>query len=326
MRIVLTSFLALVLLPCGAMAVQEHDHADQEKKERKAKIKKQVEKVQKAVKAQRQVAVRQRERVRVERQVERKQKAEQRRSVLRKIETKESKEVSRFGRHAEAEERAHEERAHREHAEEWSSLLRGVKERRPELAKRLGEMLKDNPKHFEDVLMRALMGQIENALERQERGGRGRLGRSAATPREPSRAERPRRPERARRPERRRLPAEPREERARETFTRRIGELRALHRDREAESRKLASQLRNRLRADVRPRDQENLRGRLRDTVREHFELRSELRRIDLSRIESELARLREAVEQLRIELEHRQRERGAIIERRIRELTRDRD
>ena len=80
------------------------------------------------------------------------------------------------------------------------------------------------------------------------------------------------------------------------------------------------------MRGEDRTHDRARLRERLHDSVREHFELRSELRRIDLSRIEAELVRLREAVEQLRDELEHRQRERGTIIERRIRELTRDRD
>ena len=193
MRIVLTSCLALLLLPCGAPAVQEHERADQKRKERQAKVKKQVEEVnQKAVKERRQVAARQRERSRVqrqvERQVERERKSEPRRSVRRRIEKEVSEEASRFRRRGEGEGQTRNERAHREHAEEWSSLLRGVKERRPELAKRLDEILKDNPKHFEDVLMRALMGQIESAIEREDRGWRGRSGRSATTPREPTRA------------------------------------------------------------------------------------------------------------------------------------------
>lgn len=323
MRIVLTSCLVLVLLPCGALAVQEHDRADQEEQERKAKIKKQVEKVRKAVKEQRQDAARQRERARVQRQVVRSHEAEHRRSILGRIERESPEEPSRYRRLTEDEKHAREERAHREHAEQWSSLLRGVKERRPELAERLNKMLKNNPKHLEDVLMRALMGQLESALERQERGERGAADRS---PRPARDRVRPERPERARRPERHRTPARPREERAREALASRIGELRAMHLDREVESRRLASELRKRLHVALRPRDQENLRVRLHETVSEHFELRSELRRIDLSRIEDELARLREAVEQLRVELEHRQRERGAIIKRRIRELTRDRD
>lgn len=266
MRIALTSLLALVLLPCGALAMQERVRSDDENKER-----------------------------------------ERQRETRRKVEEADSAEPSRFRRGEGPNERAG----------EWSSLLRNFKRRRPELAGRLNELLKKNPKRFEDVLMRALMRQVEGSLDRHE----GREGERAE--REPRRA---RERERARRPPRRRPAAEPRAGIRREAFTQRLEELRRRNDDSEVKSRELATELRRRIRGGEGPRGPERMREHLRETVGEHFELRSELRRLDLTRIEAELARLREAVNRLRSELELRSRERGAIIERRIRQLTEDRD
>ena len=283
MRIALTSLLALVLLPCGALAMQERVRSDDENKER-----------------------------------------ERQRETRRKVEKADSAEPSRFRRREEPNERAG----------EWSSLLRNFKRRRPELAGRLNELLKKNPKRFEDVLMRALMRQVEESLgghERRERTDRAPrpprplrerdgAGLMPRPPREPFQELRPPRPPGLR-------PAgEPRLDIRREGFQRRVEELRRRHHDSEIKSRELATELGRRIRGGEGPRGPERMRAHLRETVGEHFELRSELRRLDLARIEAELARLQEAVNRLRSELELRSRERRAIIERRIRQLTEDKD
>lgn len=329
MRIALAGLLALVLLPCGVLAVQEHGRSDDENKERQAKVKKQVEK---AAAKQRAAAAKQREQVRKQRAVAREEQRERQRETRRKVKKATPAEPSRFRRRDKSDERA----------EEWSSLLRNVKRRRPELAGRLNELLKKDSKRFEDVLMQALMRQIEQSLDREERReseraetapkrvrerewaqrppqpprGRVRAQRTPPPPREPAQAQRPQR----------RPAAEPRLEIRREAFTRRLKELHRRDDDSEIKSRELATELRRRIRGGEAPQGPDRMREHLRETVGEHFELRSELRRLDLTRIEAELARLKEAVNKLRTELELRSRERGAIIERRIRQLTEDKD
>lgn len=321
MRFALTSLVALVLLPCSASAVQERGRSDDEKKERQAKAQKQVEKA--VAKQQRAAAAEQREQVRKQRAGAREQQRERRQESRRKVEKAAPAEPSRFGRREKRDERA----------EEWSSLLRNVKRRRPELAGRLNELLKKNPKRFEDVVMQALMRQIEESLGRQERRDRERADRAPRRGSERGRAERrprpPREPAQAQRPQRppgRRPAAEPRVEIRREAFTRRLADLRRRNDDSEIESRELATELRRRIRGGEGPRGPERMRAHLRKTVGEHFELRSELRRLDLVRIETELARLQEAVNRLRSELELRSHERRGIIERRIRQLIEDKD
>lgn len=55
--------------------------------------------------------------------------------------------------------------------------------------------------------------------------------------------------------------------------------------------------------------------------VKQQFEVRTELRKAELQRIEHELQRIREMVENLQRELAHREQEREAIIQKRIDQL-----
>lgn len=61
--------------------------------------------------------------------------------------------------------------------------------------------------------------------------------------------------------------------------------------------------------------EREELRGKLREVVEKHFNIRQERRRLELRRLEEELGRLRESIEQ-------REENRSSIIQRRLNELT----
>ena len=67
------------------------------------------------------------------------------------------------------------------------------------------------------------------------------------------------------------------------------------------------------------------MREELTRVLNDQFDVRSELRRFELQRVERELARLRAAIERLQNDSDRRNRERGAIIERRIDQLLEDR-
>ena len=177
--------------------------------------------------------------------------------------------------------------------------MRVLAERRPELAERLERLRQEDPERFEAVVMDAFVVRMEHALAEAEadldhRGGPHQT------------------------------PAE-REERLREReLDQRMSELHMRHEQLEQRSHELAEML-HRLREEG--TDAENaqrLRAELTSLVEEHFELRGALRQAELERIESELHRLNETVERMRNDLEQRERERGAIIERRVRELLGD--
>jgi hypothetical protein len=84
----------------------------------------------------------------------------------------------------------------------------------------------------------------------------------------------------------------------------------------------MARELRGRARDRAPSEGRERIREELRGSVSEDFEVRTEMRRVELERIEQELNRLRRAVDQIRHELEVRERERDVIIERRVKELS----
>ena len=67
--------------------------------------------------------------------------------------------------------------------------------------------------------------------------------------------------------------------------------------------------------------ERQELRRRIEETVEEHFNQRTELRRIELRRVEMELDRVREMLERIRHDLERREGARGVIIERRLNQL-----
>lgn len=60
----------------------------------------------------------------------------------------------------------------------------------------------------------------------------------------------------------------------------------------------------------------------LKKLAADHFEVRTRLRMLELEHIERELARLKETVDQLRKDLDRRNAERDAIIERRVKEIS----
>lgn len=69
------------------------------------------------------------------------------------------------------------------------------------------------------------------------------------------------------------------------------------------------------------PQEREPLLAELGRLLNEQFDLRTELRRTELSQLGREIDRLRARLEQVERELLQRERERGAIIERRIKRL-----
>lgn len=228
----------------------------------------------------------------------------------------------------------------------WEALRRRIAERRPELAERIEELLRRSPDRFEELLAEALLSRIG------ERPGPGTFLRprgEVGVPRAP-------RVDSARPP----TPSEPRSWRARtrarggdvppergpaenplwwrgrgtrapmppdvsgpddslEPLLRKFFERHeGLEKDSRVAVRKLRAALRARKGGDE---QSDELRARLEQIIGKQFDTRTEMRHIELERIESQLRRLQESLERLRREFERRQSERGTIVERRIREL-----
>ncbi len=176
-------------------------------------------------------------------------------------------------------------------------LIRMIAERRPELAERLERLRRRSPEQFRDVMLKALMFRLEDALNEAEEH-----------PAEPSEHRRPRRP---RRPDER--PERPGDElQARER------ELDERHEGLEVRSHELAEQLRAARASEAEPAARQRLRAELKALVNEQFDVRTKLRRVELERIERELNKLRRILERLQGGLERRERERDLIIERRL--------
>jgi len=182
-------------------------------------------------------------------------------------------------------------------------LLPLVAERHPELAEKLRRLRQRSPEEFRRVLADALAMRLEEALERGERRpfGPGRPPRGAPEWDEPER--------------------EVREQHV--ALAREAHELHRHNEELEQRSYELAErfrELRERRDSGLEP-ELDEVRRQIERTVEEHFNVRTELRRIELRRVEMELDRLRETVERIRDELERRERARGAITERRLRQL-----
>jgi hypothetical protein len=193
------------------------------------------------------------------------------------------------------------------HVEMIERLLPLIADRHPELAERLNEMRRRAPEEFERVLAEALAVRLEETLGvRDDR------------PRPPGpRMKGPR-------PYERELGERERERHTQEmALEREMGELHQRNDELEHRSQELAQRFRE-LREHGEPgldREREEVRHEVERTVEQHFNVRTELREHELHRVEMELDRLREMLERIRHDLERREQARGAIIERRLRQL-----
>lgn len=213
----------------------------------------------------------------------------------------------------------------------FGPLLRMLAQRKPQLAQRLERLRERDPSRFEDVLMDAFALRLDELLDKAER--EHPAGTQPEGPRPSGKGMRlpgegPRPPGEGMRPPM--MPGRPGGEmggRASgpmagmpgEPVDPHMRELQERQEKLEARARELATKLRQPEGAG--PEDRKALRDELGRVVNEQFDVRSELRKTELSRIEQELNRLRERLERTRQDLEHRERERGAIIERRIEQL-----
>lgn len=181
-------------------------------------------------------------------------------------------------------------------------LLPLLAEEHPDLARRLVEMRDKAPEEFERVLADALAIRFEEALERAGRrpesvGGQRPSGRPDWDD------------------------SESREHHAR--FEREMRELHGRNEELERRSVELARRYRE-LRERREPElhaELEEIRALIERTANEHFDVRTELRAIELGRVEMELDRLRQMVERIRDDLERREQARDSIMERRLRQL-----
>ncbi len=188
-------------------------------------------------------------------------------------------------------------------------LPRLLAERRPEFAERLERLRARAPRRFAEVLVEVLLPRIEEALNEAERapdeaqmpGPEGLGGPRAPHPPRPPGMERPEA-----------LPPE---------AVTRLREL--LERDGrlEVRSRELADALRPPRVRDLPADKVESMRTELNQVVKDQFDVRSELRKAELQRLERELDRIRELLERTQRELERRERERDTIIESRLRQF-----
>lgn len=230
----------------------------------------------------------------------------------------------------------------------WEALRRRIAERRPELAERIEELLRRSPDRIEELLAEALLSRnAERAGSRTFfRPGRGQAGvpraprddgvrpptqneprswrsrtrgRGVAVP--PGRAPAAERVWRGGRGMRNPTPWEsagPDDSRA----LLRLGKILERHQELEKNSRSAARQLRAALRVrEGGDERSDKLRARLEQIINKQFDTRTEMRHVELERIESQLRQLQESLERLRSDFERRQSERGTIVERRIREL-----
>lgn len=209
-------------------------------------------------------------------------------------------------------------------AEFLERLMPLVGERHPELAERLRRLRQRSPEEFRRVLADALAVRLDEVLnQRPDRPispqWRERESRFPGRPEEirPERIVR-----RGERPEREvQRPGGPLE-----ALEQEMQELHRHNEELERRSAELAERF-NELRERRGPEPEEmraELRRAIEETTQEHFNVRTELRRIELRRIEIELDRLREMLERIRQDLERREHSRGVIIERRLHELLGD--
>lgn len=182
-----------------------------------------------------------------------------------------------------------------------ADVLRAIAEHRPDLAERLERLWHRSPERFRQVLLRSLILQLEDELNR----GEHEAGPPPPLPRfKPRHVEHPG------------LPPGPPDE-----FEEHVRALERRNEQLELRSHELAERLRAMRGAGASEAEREPLLGELQDAVNEHFDVRTELRKAELERIERELHRLRQMLENMRRGLERRAHERETIIRGRVGKL-----
>src|SRR5690606_18240671 len=154
---------------------------------------------------------------------------------------------------------------------------------------------------FGRVLAEALMSRLEDTLSQAEEEV-GPISELAPPPKPPG-------PDRHPGPGSR--PEESPEQRGR------MRELEPRQQQLEIRSRDLATQLREARTKNAPADEQTRLREALGQVLSEQFDIRTEWRTMELERVQSELARLRNLLERMQRDAEQRDRERAVIIERR---------
>ena len=178
-------------------------------------------------------------------------------------------------------------------------MLRIIAERRPELAARLENLMRNSPEKFEEVLAKALMFQLESALNDVDDEPAPRDGKHPVPPGEPGPG-----------PDQRSHEAQAK-----------MRELIEKQDQLELQSRTLAEKLRATGLSDA---DKQSLREELRRTIEEQFEVRSTLRQHELERLQKEIERLQAGVARVQAELDKRGKEKEAIIKHRVEQLLGD--
>ncbi len=193
-------------------------------------------------------------------------------------------------------------------------LLRLLGERRPELAERLERLRQRSPQKFREVIFEAFVSRLDEFLDAAEEGGGPEAGAADFPPREGPRRFEPGRGGGPRRgPE-----GPPPEDRAR------IEELEKRQAELEQRSHELARRAHEARAAGGSSEHLDGLRNELRAVLNEQFEVRTALRKLELEHISRQLTHLRSVLERIQGDLEQRERERAAIIDRRIEQLLGD--
>jgi len=194
-------------------------------------------------------------------------------------------------------------RARRPDAPPLQPLLRMIHQHRPELAERLERLRKESPERFREVVLDAMIFRLEAALDEGEHPGGPPPGHPG-----PGR-------------EGQRMGPGQRRPHPAEQMHIRIREMEERHEHLEQQSHELAHHLREIREQQASKEDIERAHGKLAAVVNQQFDLRSELRRTELERVQRELEQLRRMVEKMERQLDRRAGERDVIIERRINQL-----
>jgi hypothetical protein len=198
------------------------------------------------------------------------------------------------------------------HFQMMERLLPLIAKDHPDLARRLVEMRDKAPEEFERVLADALAIRFEEALQRADRDAMATPG-----PRPPG------------------APAGPEWDEPQlrgpgtQFFAQETSELERRNEELERRSVELAQRCKELRQSQPQgPQaslESEELRRQLKrtleQTVDEHFGVRTELRRLELRRVEMQLEGLRQVVERIREDLERREQARESIMERRVKQL-----
>jgi hypothetical protein len=212
---------------------------------------------------------------------------------------------------------------------EWVAVLRIIREREPDLAEELARALEHDAQRDGDdrldVTVRFLAEMLERAEHRRrgERPERRRFGPRGMEEGNPERqGPRGRRPDRPRRPGLDGPPGPnhppPPPDREMEL---RLRELHQRHEQLERESQEIAERFRGELHGEGGHEPRDEMRHALERVVNEHFEVRTQLRQLELERLAHELEMLKRELERMQRQFEQRQRERDVIIQRRLRQL-----